>query len=128
MSDNQDRVGKHTPGPWRWTSVDYGPGCFDGTYQEGGPFDALWSDATGKPVFVTQDASSYIGICDFLNDNDPHLIAAAPDLLEALEAAVECGMVPKSSAQDGGAVRHSRQARVADMIRAAIAKAKGLDQ
>lgn len=53
-----------------------------------------------------------------------HLIAAAPDLLEALEAAVECGLVPKSSASDGSPSRYSRQVVVADMIRAAIAKAK----
>ena len=53
------------------------------------------------------------------------LISAAPDMLAALEAAVECGMVPKSSASEGGALRHSRQVRVADMIRAAIAKARG---
>ena len=51
-------------------------------------------------------------------------MAAAPDLLAALEAAVACGMVPISSAAEGGAVRHSKQVQVADMIRAAIAKAK----
>lgn len=53
------------------------------------------------------------------------LIAAAPDLLEALEAAIECGMVPISSAKEGGAMKHSIQVKVADQIRAAIARAKG---
>ncbi|KWV45051.1 hypothetical protein AS591_20295 [Stenotrophomonas maltophilia] len=53
------------------------------------------------------------------------LIAAAPELLDALIEAVECGMVPISSAKDGGASTHSRQVRCADMIRAAIAKATG---
>jgi len=53
---------------------------------------------------------------------DARLIAAAPDLYEALKEAVECGMIPKSSASDGGAVRHSRQVIVADMIRAALSK------
>ena len=57
-----------------------------------------------------------------------HLIAAAPDLLDALESAVDCGMVPSSSLKDGGAARHARQVHVADMIRAAIAKAKGETQ
>ena len=54
-----------------------------------------------------------------------HLIAAAPDLYEALEAAVDCGMVPKSTALNGGASKYSRQVLVADMIRAALAKARG---
>lgn len=56
------------------------------------------------------------------------LIAAAPELLEALHQAVECGMVPTSSTKDGGANKHVRQIQVADMIRAAIAKATGDDQ
>lgn len=56
------------------------------------------------------------------------LFAERDQLLEALEAAIECGMVPISSAKDGGAVRHARQVVVADMIRAAIAKAKGLTE
>ena len=45
------------------------------------------------------------------------------NLLSALVAAVESGLVPVSSAKDGGAVRHSKQVHVADQIRAAIAKA-----
>jgi hypothetical protein len=52
-------------------------------------------------------------------------MAAAPDMLEALEAAVECGMVPITSAKDGGAAALTRHAHVGDMIRNAIAKAKG---
>ena len=51
--------------------------------------------------------------------------AAVADLIEALEEAVACGMVPKSSALEGGASRHIRQVRCADMIRAALAKATG---
>ena len=46
------------------------------------------------------------------------------DLLAALESAMSCGMVPASSVSDGGANRHSEQVRVADIIRAAISKAK----
>lgn len=53
------------------------------------------------------------------------LIAAAPDLLAALQAAVECRMVPISSAREGGASARWRHAAVADMIRDAIAKATG---
>lgn len=48
----------------------------------------------------------------------PATVAA---LVEALEAAVDCGLVPKSSAAEGGAMRFSRQVGVADQIRAALA-------
>lgn len=41
-------------------------------------------------------------------------------LRAVLQAAVDCGMVPKSSAADGGACRHSEQVRVADQIRAEL--------
>lgn len=51
------------------------------------------------------------------------LQAVSQALLEALEEAVACGMVPVSSVREGGAVGYSRQVRCADMIRAAIAKA-----
>ena len=79
---------KHTPGPWRWVTVDYIRGHYDGQYGlvDQGPFDAIWSDATSKPVFVAQDASGYRATCDFPNDIDARLIAAAPELLEALIA------------------------------------------
>jgi len=52
-------------------------------------------------------------------------LAAGPELLAALEAAVECGMVPSSSATEGGAMAYVKHAHVADQIRSAIAKAKG---
>lgn len=45
------------------------------------------------------------------------------DLLGALQAAIDCGMVPTTSAKEGGASKFSQQVVVADMIRAAIAKA-----
>jgi len=38
----------------------------------------------------------------------------------ALQAAVDCGMVPTSTAKNGGASKHSRQVQVADQIRAAL--------
>lgn len=54
-----------------------------------------------------------------------HRADCYPVLLAALKEAVECGMVPTSSASDGGASKYSRQVHAADMIRAAIAKAEG---
>ena len=99
----------HTPGPW----IEGQPGNFRvygpaGLGRESGPI----AEALPINLPLTQ------------RDN-ARLIAAAPDLLEALEAAIECGMVPQSSVSDGGASRHVKQVQVADQIRAAIAKAKG---
>lgn len=62
---------------------------------------------------------------DIGDEDDARLTSAAPELLEALQAAIDCGMVPISSAKEGGASTHSRQVHVADQIRAAIAKATG---
>ena len=39
---------------------------------------------------------------------------------DALQAAIDCGMVPASSASDGGGNCHSKQVRVADQIREAL--------
>lgn len=72
--------------------------------------------------------SEYGCICVSINTRkNADLIAAAPELLEALKAAVDCKMVPITSAKDGGAAKHSIQVQVADQIRAAIAKATGVD-
>lgn len=46
-------------------------------------------------------------------------------LVVAVEAALACGMIPKSSAADGGASKYSEQVRVADFLRAALARVKG---
>ncbi len=56
---------------------------------------------------------------------DGHLMAAAPAMYEALKEAVSSGMVPVSSAAEGGAVRYSHVVRAADKIRAALAAAEG---
>ena len=44
------------------------------------------------------------------------------DLKYVLQAAVDCGMVPVTSAKEGGAARHSEQVKVADLIRSALNK------
>jgi hypothetical protein len=46
-------------------------------------------------------------------------------LREAIQAAIDCGMVPNSSAKEGGASRFARQVVVADMLRAALTTANG---
>ena len=46
--------------------------------------------------------------------------AKVEELTAVLQAAVDCGMVPITSALEGGAARFSEQVRVADLIRAAL--------
>lgn len=53
------------------------------------------------------------------------LLALNAEMLEVLEETVACGIIPSSSAKDGGAARFSEQVRVADKVRAVISKAKG---
>lgn len=47
----------------------------------------------------------------------------AHKMLEALQAAIACGMVPTTSASEGGAAKFSEQVRVADLIRDVVAQA-----
>jgi hypothetical protein len=50
------------------------------------------------------------------------LVERVKELKGVLQEAVDCGMVPTSSAKDGGASKYSRQVHVADRIRAALSK------
>lgn len=102
---------KHTPGPWHW--VDRGH---------------YYRLETLDGYEIADDGSScgeYGGWMYSPDEPNARLIAAAPELLEALQEAIDCGMVPSSSCSDGGASKYSRQVQVADMIRAAVAKATG---
>ena len=80
-----------------------------------------------EPYYVQAfiDGKASYKVAQNLPIEDAAIIAAAPDLLAALEAAIEHGMVPKSSASEGGAMRHASQVKCADQIRAAIKKARG---
>ena len=80
---------KFTTGPWRFTSVDYGPKCIGYVEGENFPFGAIWSDGAGKPVCVAQDASSYRANFDFMNEQDAHLISAAPELYALLAELID---------------------------------------
>lgn len=113
-------MNKHTPGPWVY-SPDY-------RYDRDRTTGSEVVELVGYDVASEQ--SPVIG-CEGIEawfpnaEANARLIAAAPDLLEALLEAIDCGMVPISSAKEGGASAYSRQVRCADMIRAAIAKARG---
>jgi hypothetical protein len=106
---------KHTPGPWR-AQLREG-------YVEQWEVDGQWEVvATGETELWIADAASHIG-CDEAN---ARLIAAAPELLEALEhlaAIAGTGLLHRQSLDKQGMVELFEEARAA--ARAAIAKAKG---
>jgi hypothetical protein len=112
---------RHTPGPW--IARQYSNGLDWG-------IDAPFGD-TRHPL---EDYSGFATIYGSENyprqgaivaEANARLIAAAPDLLYALMEAVASGLVPKTSASEGGASKYARQVLAADNIRTAIAKATG---
>ena len=90
---------KHTPGPW-----DFMPPLGEG-------LPAVLSK------HVNEGGNFYVAQCNI--DADARLIAAAPELLAALTAALGC-MVARPAGS-----RTADEARAFDAIRAAIAKAEG---
>jgi hypothetical protein len=80
------------------------------------------SAMTAEGLHSKSDIAAELGYRDYVIET---LSAQRDELLAALEAAVDCGIVPTSSASEGGPMRKVRQVVVADQIRAAIAKAKG---
>ena len=65
--------------------------------------------------------AEFFAISGFFGEHGPHVFAAAPDLLEALEALVDL-VQPFSS---GDTERYSAEYEACENARAAIAKAKG---
>lgn len=104
---------KHTP-EWEWRECECEFQVRAGTPRWGISI-AFGDTKTNVPLYGTREKAR----------ESARLIAAAPATLAALEAAVACGMVPNSSAKDGGPNHRIEQVRVADQIRAAIAQAKG---
>jgi len=121
---------KHTPGPWSLEHWDYGEGRPDET----------------MPTICTDDTAVAQVLAIFRPDDADHgeserdanarLIAAAPDLLAACEAAFNYVNVPNAEslywqARSGKMGWEEAQGfpqlrrRLANMFRAAIAKARG---
>lgn len=114
-------MSKHTPGPWKLETVKTQSGhCHKiGEFPSG----SLYRKITSACVYVDGIGLEPRDRPELLAN--ARLIAAAPEMIEALEASVACGLIPITSAREGGAARFSEQVRAADMVRAAIAKAKG---
>jgi len=104
--------GGYTPGPWHYGKA-YNP--------EGGsvPFDYASSGYYDNPGVIGANGVTVVG-CDeyyvFNSPADARLIAAAPDLLEALQALL---------AWDGEGSQWANIETPADKARAAIARALG---
>ena len=101
----------HTPGPWVVESLpDEGPSIHTGG--SGIARRIAGVDVGGWKRTTLADAEA-----------NARLIAAAPDLLEALQAIAH--FIHTTSAAEGGASKYSANVVAADMVRAAIAKATG---
>lgn len=78
---------------------------------------------TPDHILNEADAEVGSGCCDDSYQRLRLIMLMAPELLAALEAIAE--FIPNTSASEGGAAKHSANVRAADMVRAAIAKARG---
>lgn len=89
MQDTQNTAGrgpamKHTPGPWTFSrSDDFGDARFYVAQQDGAPFTHNFSDVATLIAETVSSERVYI------QEANARLIAAAPELLEALMACVE---------------------------------------
>jgi len=112
-------MNKHTPGPWIVNEADNGgevANIFsDNPEHDGAYVCAVWSDesATGNDG-ADEETPQYV--TDAEANANAALIAAAPDMYEALEAVR--AIIPQHNAG-------TPWARAADKIHAALAKAEG---
>lgn len=75
---------KHTPGPWAFSrSDDFGDARFYVAQQDGAPYTSNYSDV------ATLIAETVSGERVSIQEANARLIAAAPELLEALQEMVE---------------------------------------
>jgi len=103
-------MSEHTPGPWRIGSL----ASYDG--YTGQPFRNVWAGQDEAATVVARAIRSEGAMTNDV-DADATLIAAAPDLLEALEEVVKDAL--------GYVERTGQSIFWLENARAAIAKAKG---
>lgn len=101
-------MNKHTPGPW---SAVIGSSFW--TVEEGGG-QRIANTLDSECVFIGSDEYNH-------SEANAHLIAAAPDLLEALESALEAFEEIQGSCSTDRIICQEESQKA----RAAIAKAKG---
>lgn len=77
-------MGKHTPGPWKyWSDNGYGDTRFYIAQEDGAPYTSGYSDV------ATLIAETVSGEKKAVQEANARLIAAAPDLLEALKGLLD---------------------------------------
>jgi hypothetical protein len=114
----------HTPGKWEVIN-----GCDIFGLLGGDSGDGYLADSTDgwKICEVVSENTFSNGTQILLGQSvveaNARLIAAAPDMLDALEAILP--WIPTTSAKEGCASAFSENVRAADKVRAAIAKATG---
>ena len=96
-------MSKHTPGPWKTTHSEVGG------YRV--------SDSTGWGVAVV--------LKDTNDEANAHLIAAAPQMLEALEACADYWHIKHNPGDEHGELLSLSAERAQRLIRVALAAAKG---
>ena len=117
----KNKKAQYTPGPWKVETVHDG---------EGWKFQIQGSICPTSAVIVADGPLSFEKIpqgphstYDAQMDN-ARLIAAAPEMLEALKVAAESGQELRDGKRGGGTM--GRASGALDVILAAIAKAEGL--
>src|ERR1017187_8129925 len=119
---------EHTPGPWRWHGYYLMQDCprisepsilfpSENSDKEANPY----STPCGYPIACDGSAGGEYGATIDIAGPDARLIAAAPDLLEALETMIECYVTPTLKRSDYKLTRK----QAAALALKAIAKAKG---
>lgn len=88
-----------------------------------------FSDTSGGDVAARNNAqfiASMFNLCEetgLTAEQIRSVVLAAPAMMAAIQAAIDCGLLPKSSAKEGGASRFASQVLAADQLRDSLALA-----
>lgn len=110
VEEPEKQAGKHTPGPWEQGQLYI--------RDSKNPSDPNYRYIRAGDGYLLNEAKGSFGISGFIRPQDARLIAASPDLLEALK------LCKATLAARGGPSAKERDTAIA-AARAAIAKAEG---